>query len=102
MWLRETRAFLQDFIGAGFRGLVASVDPARLDPSFAGRPLDAAFARDLPPEIDPCGENGEFHTFVTDGPGFAGPVPVLLGEPRFEDALCYRELSCAAASAGTE
>jgi len=58
-----------------------------MDRSYAGRVIDRAFIRDLPRGIDPCGENGEFHTFVFDGPVFSGPVPFTIGE------TVYREYS---------
>jgi diphthamide synthase (EF-2-diphthine--ammonia ligase) len=59
---------------AGFRAIVAAVDRAVLDGTFAGRTFDATFVADLPASVDPCGENGEFHTFVFDGPNFAKSI----------------------------
>jgi diphthamide synthase (EF-2-diphthine--ammonia ligase) len=56
------------------------VDPSRLDPSYAGRRFDGAFLDDLPSGVDPCGENGEFHTFVVASPDFAAPVNIVVGE----------------------
>jgi uncharacterized protein (TIGR00290 family) len=76
VWGSDTRQFMADFIAKGFRAIVVSVDLERLDASFAGRTLDADFVADLPPEIDPCGENGEFHSFVFDGPNFLEPLKV--------------------------
>ena len=63
------------FTRSGFRAVVVCVDSRFLDDSFAGRDYDEQFLADLPPGVDLCGENGEFHTFVYDGPGFAAPVP---------------------------
>jgi diphthamide synthase (EF-2-diphthine--ammonia ligase) len=63
-----------------------------LDRSFAGRELDNAFFRDLPAGVDPCGENGEFHTFVFDGPIFRKPIPVLAGEIVERDSFIYADL----------
>ena len=70
LWKRNTRALIQEFLELGFRTLVVSVDGSKLDKSFAGRELDEAFLKDLPENVDPCGENGEFHTFVFEGPIF--------------------------------
>src|SRR5690349_9419259 len=69
IWKRDTRDLIRQFHADGFRAITVCVDPKVLAPSFAGRELDASFFRDLPPNVDPCGENGEFHTFV-----FAGPI----------------------------
>lgn len=76
VWKRDTRQLAAKFIAAGFRAIIVSVDLARLDISFAGREFDASFLADLPPHTDPCGENGEFHTFVYDGPNFTAPVKI--------------------------
>ena len=70
VWKVDTRELAARFIKDGFRAITACIDPRKLDKSFAGRELNAAFFQDLPPEVDPCGENGEFHTFVFDGPIF--------------------------------
>jgi uncharacterized protein (TIGR00290 family) len=80
IWKRDTRELIRFFHAQRFRAIVASVDTKVLDPSFAGRELDEFFFRDLPPTADPCGENGEFHTFVFDGPVFHSPIPVRTGE----------------------
>lgn len=93
LWKLDTRDLIVEFIGLGFKTVVVCVDGRLLDASFAGRVIDAAFLADLPDGIDPCGENGEFHTFVFDGPIFKEPVPYHLGEtvyreydiPRAED-----------------
>jgi uncharacterized protein (TIGR00290 family) len=80
IWKRDTRELIQYFHEQRFRAIAACIDPKILDPSFAGRELDESFFRDLPPHADPCGENGEFHTFVYDGPIFQSPIPVRTGE----------------------
>jgi diphthamide synthase (EF-2-diphthine--ammonia ligase) len=80
VWGRDTRKFLNDFIVQGFKAVVVCVDGEKLHGEFAGRMIDAEFLADLPPGIDPCGENGEFHTFVFDGPIFEAPVAFSLGE----------------------
>jgi uncharacterized protein (TIGR00290 family) len=80
LWKRDTRALARGFIAGGFEAILVCVDPRRLDPSFAGRRFDAELLADLPPDVDPCGENGEFHTFVHAGPIFTAPIPCQVGE----------------------
>jgi uncharacterized protein (TIGR00290 family) len=92
IWKRDTRELIRQFHAAGFRALAACVDPKVLHPSFAGRELDQQFFRDLPPSVDPCGENGEFHTFVFDGPIFRNPIPVRAGEIVERDSFIYCDL----------
>ncbi|HLZ74096.1 hypothetical protein [Phenylobacterium sp.] len=89
VWGRETRAFAAECAAYGFRPVLCCVDLARLDLSFAGRELDAALVADLPPGVDPCGENGEFHTFVFDGPNFARPIPIEVGGREARDGFGY-------------
>jgi uncharacterized protein (TIGR00290 family) len=79
LWQRDSGVLLEEFLAAGFKAIVVCVDGTRLDKSFCGRLLDHSFFNDLPPTVDPCGENGEFHSFVFDGPGFAAPVPFRKG-----------------------
>jgi uncharacterized protein (TIGR00290 family) len=74
LWGRNTAALAHDMLRTGIRAVVVAVDPARLPDGLVGRRFDDAFLRELPAGVDPCGENGEFHTFVEDGPGFATPV----------------------------
>ncbi|GAA1391759.1 ATPase [Pseudonocardia kongjuensis] len=76
LWGTGTAELARRMIGDGLRAVVVAVDPARLPAGLAGRAFDAAFLGDLPAGTDPCGENGEFHTFVTGGPGFGHDVPV--------------------------
>lgn len=80
LWGRDTEALARDFLDAGFRATVVCVDGAALDSSFVGRVFDAEFLAGLPADVDPCGENGEFHTFVWDGPIFDESVGVERGE----------------------
>lgn len=80
IWGLDTRDVAERFIAAGFEAVVVAVDGRVLDASFAGRRFDRELLADLPDGVDPCGENGEFHTFVTDGPQFASAVGVELGE----------------------
>jgi uncharacterized protein (TIGR00290 family) len=79
IWGRNTRELAEEFIADGFRAALVCIDPQKLDPSFAGRMFDHALLRDLPVTADPCGENGEFHTFVFDGPIFRKPVGIRHG-----------------------
>jgi uncharacterized protein (TIGR00290 family) len=92
IWKRDTRELAAHFISSGFRAIAICIDPRKLDRSFAGRELDAAFFRDLPPSVDPCGENGEFHTFVFDGPIFRQPVPVRTGDVVERDGFVFCDL----------
>ena len=92
IWKRDTRELIRTFHAARFRAIAACVDPAKLGASFAGRELDAAFFRDLPPGVDPCGENGEFHTFVFDGPIFRSPIPVQVGQVVERDSFVFCDL----------
>jgi uncharacterized protein (TIGR00290 family) len=93
LWRQDTRDLAHRFIADGFKAIVVCVDTARLDASFAGRIIDHDFLRDLPPKIDPCGENGEFHSFVYDAPFFSASIPFTLGEQtlRYERFL-YQEI----------
>jgi len=79
LWQRDTSWLARHFLGRGYRAVVTAVDTTHLDASFAGRAYDDSFLRDLPDDVDPCGEHGAFHTFVTDGPPFRRPVPVTVG-----------------------
>jgi uncharacterized protein (TIGR00290 family) len=92
VWGRDTRALAEEFVAAGFEAVLVCVDPAQLDPSFVGRPFDAELLGDLPAGVDPCGENGEFHTFVHAGPIFRRPVAVELGEAVTRDGFAFRDL----------
>jgi uncharacterized protein (TIGR00290 family) len=80
LWGRDTTALATEFIQAGFAAHLVCIDTQQLPASFAGRPFDAELLRDLPPGVDPCGENGEFHTFVSAGPIFEGAIPVHRGD----------------------
>ena len=86
LWGRDTRALAREFVELGFKAIVTCVDSEALDGSFAGRELDEGFFADLPPSVDPCGENGEFHSFVYDGPVFAAPVACVRGEVVVRDS----------------
>ena len=92
IWKRDTRILAREFLRLGFRAIAVCVDPRVLDPSFAGRVLDESFFADLPPGVDPCGENGEFHTFVFDGPVFRTPIRFQVGERVTRDGFCFCDL----------
>jgi uncharacterized protein (TIGR00290 family) len=89
LWQRPTDRLPRDMIASGIRAVITCVDPAQLDPAFAGRRFDEQLLAELPPNVDPCGENGEFHTFVYDGPGFSSPVDVEVGEVVERDGFIF-------------
>jgi len=80
LWKIPTNRLVREFIDLGFKTIVTCVNEKYLDKSFAGRVIDNDFLKDLPSGVDPCGENGEFHTFVFDGPLFKKPIPFTKGE----------------------
>ncbi len=92
IWKRDTRELIRVFHAQRFRAIAACIDSKILDPSFAGRELDESFFRDLPPHADPCGENGEFHTFVFDGPIFRSLIPVRTGDVVNRDGFIFCDL----------
>ena len=96
IWKANTRELAARFIQDKFRAIAVCIDPKKLDASFAGRELDAAFFRDLPATVDPCGENGEFHTFVFDGPIFRSSIPVKVGPMVERDSFVFCDLTLAA------
>jgi diphthamide synthase (EF-2-diphthine--ammonia ligase) len=93
LWQRETRALAQEMIAGGLVAHLTCVDPSKLDRAFAGRAFDAALLADLPAGVDPCGENGEFHTFVSAGPMFCDPVQVRRGEVVERDGFVFADLA---------
>jgi len=90
-WELPTAALAHDMVTEGLRAKLACVDARQLPESFAGREFDAALLRDLPPNVDPCGERGEFHTCVYDGPMFSTPVRVEAGEVVHRDGFVYAD-----------
>jgi diphthamide synthase (EF-2-diphthine--ammonia ligase) len=92
VWLRPTRELAREFISLGFRAVTVCVDPKILDESFVGREFDDSFLGALPAEADLCGENGEFHSFVYDGPGFSAPVQFTIGEKVMRDGFYFCDL----------
>lgn len=80
LWKKDTKTLLKEFLQLGFKAITVCVNAQLLDESFVGRILDESFINDLPSGVDPCGENGEFHTFVFDGPIFSTPIQFSVGE----------------------
>jgi diphthamide synthase (EF-2-diphthine--ammonia ligase) len=99
LWGRDTRALAREFIEVGFEAVLVCVDPSQLDASFVGRAFDASLLDDLPNSVDPCGENGEFHTFVHAGPIFDRAIPIALGETVMRDGFAFQDLLPAAVTA---
>ncbi len=92
LWGRDTRALAEEMLDAGVRATVTCIDPTKLPLEAVGRAWDRDFLADLPEGADPCGEHGEFHTFVHDGPGFSEAVPVEPGEVVERDGFAWRDL----------
>lgn len=92
LWKRDTRLLAREIIAAGIVAHVSCVDPRRIDRSFAGRRFDETFLRDLPGDVDPCGENGEFHTVVSEGPMFSAPISISVGEIVERDGFVFADV----------
>lgn len=92
LWGIDTAGLAHDMITSGLRAIVTCVDPRQIPASLIGREFDEAFLKELPPSADPCGENGEFHTFCYDGPMFARPIPVRTGEVVERDGFVYGDV----------
>lgn len=95
LWGMPTRGLAQQMVAAGLRAVITCVDPQRLPESFAGRTFDAALLADLPADVDPCGEAGEFHTFAYAGPMFAAPLAPTVGEVVARDGFVFADVRCA-------
>jgi uncharacterized protein (TIGR00290 family) len=80
LWKQDTKEILQEFLALGFKAITVCVNAKLLGKEFVGRVIDAQFIEDLPKNVDVCGENGEFHTFVFDGPIFKNPIDFVIGE----------------------
>jgi uncharacterized protein (TIGR00290 family) len=89
LWEKDTTELAHSFVDAGFKAIIACVDGQHLDGSFVGRRFDEQFLSDLPPAVDPCGENGEFHSFVYDGPIFSRGVAYTRGVTVLRDDRFY-------------
>lgn len=89
LWGRPTAELARDMIDAGIRAVVTCVDPRVVPHELAGRAFDARFLDDLPEGVDPCGERGEFHTFVWHGPGFSAPIDVEVGKTSEREGFVF-------------
>src|SRR5690606_11747892 len=89
LWGEPTAPLARTMVDAGLRAVLTCVDPQRLSGDFVGRPFDHALLDELPPDVDPCGENGEFHTCVLDAPGFAAPLDAITGEVVVRDGFHF-------------
>lgn len=100
LWKQDTKQLMQEFLSLGFKAITVCVNAKLLGKEFVGRVIDAQFIKDLPEDVDVCGENGEFHTFVFDGPIFSKPVDFTIGEKVLrsytlhdnEDDNCHQSL----------
>jgi uncharacterized protein (TIGR00290 family) len=92
IWHEPTEPLARRIIDAGIEAFLTCVDPKQLSPAFAGRRFDQAFLDDLPKDVDPCGENGEFHTCVLAGPMFHEPIPAVVGEVAERDGFYFADV----------
>ena len=97
LWLQPTGVLAGDMIAAGTRAVLTCVDPRHLPSSFAGREFDAELLRDLPSRVDPCGENGEFHTFAYAGPMFCEAISIVVGAVSERDGFVFADVHDGAA-----
>lgn len=101
LWQRDTAQLARDMVASGLVAHVTCLDPRKLPRNFAGRIFDQSFLRDLPAGIDPCGENGEFHTAVIAGPMFAAPIAVTVGETVEREGFVFTDIVPISASANS-
>lgn len=99
LWKNDTRALVREFVDLGFASKICCVSEAHLDESALGRDVDLAFVESLPPQVDPCGENGEFHSFAYAGPIFHEPLAISAGERVHRDGFWFCDLSVESAAA---
>jgi putative acetyltransferase len=92
LWQRDTEELAREMLDAGIVATLTCVDPRRLDRHFVGRRWDATLLRALPPSVDPCGENGEFHTVVTSSPLFRGPIATTVGDVVERDGFAFADV----------
>jgi len=95
VWGIPTGQLAREMIAGGLKAKITCIDKKVLDPRFAGRDYDEAFLSELPASVDPCGENGEFHSFAYAGPMFSIPIPVVSGEHRDSDGFLFTDLVAA-------
>ena len=99
LWQRDTRILADEMIASGLVAHIVCLDPRRIDRTFAGRCFNRDLLRELPPDVDPCGENGEFHTVVSAGPMFKAAIPVTVGETVERDGFVFTDVVTAGPSA---
>jgi uncharacterized protein (TIGR00290 family) len=92
LWRRDTRRLAEEMIAGDLSAFLTCVDPRKLDRSFAGRRFDAQLLKAFPSSVDPCGENGEFHTFVNEGPMFNRPIPIVTGEVVEREGFIFADI----------
>jgi diphthamide synthase (EF-2-diphthine--ammonia ligase) len=92
LWGRDTRRLAAEMIDSGLVAHLVCLDPKRISASFAGRRFDAALLQEIPAHVDPCGENGEFHTVVTQGPMFSAPIGVSIGRTVERDGFVFTDV----------
>ncbi len=92
LWLRDTAGLAREMVDGGLSATLTCVDPKQIDPAFAGRTFDSQFLADLPDEVDPCGERGEFHTLATRGPMFSAPIKTALGDIVERDGFVFADV----------
>jgi uncharacterized protein (TIGR00290 family) len=92
IWGRRTDVLARDMLAAGVRAVLTCVDPRVLPAELVGRSFDESLLADLPSGVDPCGERGEFHTFVWDAPGFRAPIEIELGDVVTRDGFVFRDV----------
>ena len=92
VWKIPTEQLAREMIAQGVKAKLTCIDPSKLDKSFAGRDYDAALLNDLPTRVDPCGENGEFHTFIYESPVFSSPIPIQMGEVVERDNFIFADV----------
>ncbi len=100
IWGNDTRVLATTMVDSGLRAQITCVDPSQLAAEFSGREFDASFLSDLPPGVDPCGENGEFHSFAFDGPMFGHKINFEIGETTTRDKFVFTDLLPATSPAG--
>ena len=93
LWQEPTDQLARHMIDGGIKAVITCVDPKKLSPSFAGRQFDAQLLADLPEGADPCGENGEFHSFVYDSPDFRAPIAIEIGQPVERDGFWFVDVA---------
>lgn len=93
LWQQPTGKLARQMLDKGIKAILTCIDPSKLSKEFVGREFNAELIADLPREVDPCGENGEFHTFVYDAPGFQAPINVRVGEIVERDGFVFADVS---------